>query len=101
MNCFCGNKTRHPSAKYCSDLCRQNKQLETGMEKLKINPSKHKCWSLATRFPEHIFILYECRCTSEVKHNHHFDYSRPFEVIRLCPKCHRIEHKRLKNINIS
>ena len=44
-----------------------------------------------------ISILYECPCkTDEVKQNHHFDYNRPLEVIRLCPKCHGAEHVRLR-----
>jgi hypothetical protein len=39
-------------------------------------------------------ILYECKCKSKHKENHHFDYSRPTEVIRLCSSCHKIEHRR-------
>jgi hypothetical protein len=44
-----------------------------------------------------ISILYECpHKDSSSKHFHHFDYSRPLEVIALCSECHRLEHKRLR-----
>lgn len=43
-------------------------------------------------------ILYECPCDAKRKHNHHFDYDRPYEVIRLCASCHRYEHERLKRL---
>ena len=41
-------------------------------------------------------ILYECKCRNEFKINHHFDYDRPKEIIKLCRSCHRIEHWRLR-----
>jgi len=64
----------------------------------KSNPEKAKAQSLAKYHSEKVNILYECRCRAEKKHNHHFDYSRPFEVIRLCADCHRAEHARLQKL---
>jgi hypothetical protein len=43
-------------------------------------------------------VLYECKCKDGKKLNHHFDYTKPFDVIRLCRSCHRSEHERLKKI---
>ncbi len=42
-----------------------------------------------------INIIYECPCKKEKKHNHHFNYDRPLEVMRLCVSCHKKEHSRL------
>lgn len=39
-------------------------------------------------------VIYECCCKVPHKVNHHYDYSRPREVIRLCYKCHKREHVR-------
>lgn len=46
-------------------------------------------------------IIYECKCKIGKKVNHHFDYYRPFEVIKLCHRCHVTEHYRLKNLGIT
>lgn len=43
-----------------------------------------------------IEIIYECRCAHDNKHLHHFDYSFPFKVIKLCPSCHLQEHERIR-----
>ena len=61
------------------------------------HPDKFKAQSLCKSNPEKVIVLYECCCESDdKKHNHHFDYSRAFEVINLCEKCHTIEHLRLR-----
>lgn len=31
-------------------------------------------------------------------HGHHFDYTKPLEVLWLCPQCHRDIHKKLSEI---
>lgn len=41
-----------------------------------------------------INIIYECYHNHPKKHLHHPDYSKPFEVMKLCPSCHREEHSR-------
>ena len=45
------------------------------------------------RHPERIMILFECSCDNPRKHYHHPDYDKPYEVERLCPKCHFGRHK--------
>lgn len=42
-----------------------------------------------------VVVVYECACETVDKVNHHYDYSRPLEVVRLCRQCHRREHGRL------
>jgi hypothetical protein len=39
-------------------------------------------------------VLYECPCSSSKKINHHFDYSRPLDVHKLCRSCHAKKHPR-------
>lgn len=41
-------------------------------------------------------IIYECPCKTTKKDNHHYNYNRPLEVVRLCRSCHTKEHYRLK-----
>ena len=48
------------------------------------------------KYPEKIKILYECRCKTNKKDHHHFDYKRMFEVYLLCRKCHMAEHQRIE-----
>lgn len=42
----------------------------------------------------------ECSCCGKkcIPQGHHFDYSKPLEVIWLCAGCHSAEHVRLRNI---
>lgn len=43
-----------------------------------------------------------CRdCGASDVHAHHPDYSKPLEVIWLCPPCHRAEHRAAKAVEIS
>jgi len=60
------------------------------------HPDKAKSQALCKANPGKVIVLYECSCEPDKKkHNHHFDYSRAFEVIRLCERCHVSEHNRL------
>jgi hypothetical protein len=61
-------------------------------------PERVRAGSLATYYSEHLSILYECACETngKVKHKHHHDYSKPFEVILLCKKCHSVWHSKLR-----
>ena len=36
------------------------------------------------------------RCGAENVHGHHEDYSKPLDVIWLCPPCHKQRHKEIK-----
>jgi len=63
------------------------------------HPNKSKAQDLCKKNPEKVIVLYECSCEADSKkHNHHFDYSRIFEVVRLCERCHIIEHNRLRKL---
>ena len=68
-------------------------------------PSGLEYWEYIARMRKVVFfnqdkvnVLYECACKGGKKINHHFDYSRPFDVIRLCHKCHQKEHSRLRRL---
>lgn len=37
------------------------------------------------------------RCDSIVSQAHHEDYDKPYEVIWLCPQCHKDRHQEIKN----
>lgn len=62
------------------------------------NKDKYKASCLAKSHPERLNILYECHCEAIGKHHHHFDYSKPYDVILLCDACHASEHKRLRSL---
>lgn len=66
----------------------------------KRNPAKMVASRLARHYPELLQILYECPCeiNGNGKHHHHFDYARPYEVIKLCDSCHMKEEKRLRDL---
>ncbi len=36
-------------------------------------------------------------CGNSKSQGHHPDYTKPLEVIWLCPSCHAIEHKKIKS----
>jgi len=98
----CGASRPTYNHKYC-DPCK----IETSCSFSKYSRQRYQKNSLkirsrvATRYAEvvgKLDIIYECRCKNKDKFNHHFDYDRPREVIRLCRKCHTAEHYRLKTL---
>lgn len=48
------------------------------------------------RNPSRIIILHKCDCESNIRHFHHPDYFKPYEVYDLCPACHAKEHARIR-----
>lgn len=64
----------------------------------KSNPEKQKAQSLVKSHPERLKIIYECCCVTSTKHHHHPDYSKPYDVLKLCNKCHAAEHARLRSL---
>lgn len=48
--------------------------------------------------PDKLNIVYECACEGKEKINHHFDYYKPLDVLKLCRSCHGIEHARLRRL---
>ena len=106
----CGETIGKFAKKYCDD---HNTPKKRG-ENVKINPATNRQSSIKwqkenpekvkiqrlSKYNSHLLnVLYECRCESDQKHNHHFDYSRPYEVIRLCPGCHAAEHRRIRRVS--
>lgn len=65
-------------------------------------PPKEQCnlsgWanSLCRFYPERIITLKECDC-DEKKLNHHPDYNKPFEIMKICRFCHKAEHKNMRH----
>jgi pterin-4a-carbinolamine dehydratase len=74
---------------------------KTALKWQKTHKEKVRAQSIAKANPHLLNILFECACESTKKVNHHPDYSRPYDVIRLCEKCHREEHARLRAIQKS
>ena|ERR1035441_6200612 len=62
------------------------------------NPEKRKAHQAVTNAVRDRRLLKNpCRdCPRTDVHGHHTDYSRPLDVIWLCPVHHRAEHERLK-----
>ena len=64
--------------------------------------TKHSLEELARNLvhanPQMVQIIYECPCGMDNKVLHHFDYFRPYMVLKLCTKCHGSEHKRLNTL---
>lgn len=116
-NCLvCGNEfTFIHHAKFCP-ACREGEKLKKARaywhtekykeahrrkarEWQKSNPLKTKAQYFAKKYPGQLNILYECPCSAPGKHRHHFDYTKPFDVIILCDSCHAAEHKRLRSLS--
>ena len=66
-----------------------------------LRKAKTEVSKLARTSNEPIEIIYECSCPipSEQKHWHHYDYSKPFSVIALCPFCHMHYHSHARGMN--
>lgn len=68
---------------------------------IRINRSRYPeqmiAQNLANHYPHKLIVVGSCLCKVKNKYKHHFDYSKPFNVIKLCPACHAAEHKRLRN----
>jgi hypothetical protein len=56
---------------------------------------RHDIVNLMNYHKEKVNIMGECECSSEKKVRHHPDYNKPYDVIKLCPKCHGKEHSRM------
>lgn len=68
-NGYAKNKYRY--CKNCNPYCSEDERYIT-------HPG-----SMCRRYPERIKILYECKCRDRKKENHHFDYERIYEVIKI------------------
>jgi hypothetical protein len=61
-------------------------------------PEKHHQlteWAntLCRLYPVRIVVIRKCSCVRK-KVNHHPDYSKPFEIMKLCRECHGAQHHR-------
>jgi len=82
----CGKPVRLMRNIYCSRTCK-NKEL--GFQPRGITSYSGLYWKLQRMFP----TPEPCECGEPGKHRHHRDYTKPFEIVWLCTKCHRREHQ--------
>lgn len=55
---------------------------------------KAAIWKAAQRAVQGVTKCERCGAVSKVLQRHHPDYSKPTEVIVLCPRCHAAAHKK-------
>jgi hypothetical protein len=84
--------------KFCPDCCPFDPSVVEEYERT-------KTWAeqLINLYPERIVVLAECFCGHDKVHRHHPDYTKPFEIYKMCVKCHHREHYRVNkfyNTNI-
>ena len=61
---------------------------------IKRNPEKRKAHiAMNNALRDGKLIKQPCKCGETKVHGHHEDYSKPLEVIWLCSKCHRDQHR--------
>ena len=84
------------------DPIKYKKAQEQKNKWAKENRNKNNAQQQARRavFKGTIKRLYKCERCEETENlqGHHPDYSKPLEVLWLCPKCHGAEHARLNEI---
>lgn len=51
------------------------------------------------RHPDKVTVMSECKCNTEHKVKHHPDYNEPFNVVKLCRKCHGKAHSTINKQN--
>jgi len=93
------NNGRAEKAKQWSKNWRERnheKSCEIGSAWRIKNKDKANVHLLVFRHPEKINITHECLCSDSNKEYHHADYSKPFDVMKMCRPCHKAEHKRLR-----
>lgn len=96
--CYYGPYAEHP-CKYCSrcgNLYHGRGDCANRHNKKYIIPH-----SWANRRKNELTIISECPCVHTKKYKHHPDYSKPLEIILLCPACHGAEHARLRSLATS
>lgn len=98
--CREGVRLKQARAYWHTEKCKEAHRRKA-REWQKSNPLKTKAQYFAKTYPGQLNILYECPCSAQGKHRHHFDYTKPFDVIILCDSCHAAEHKRLRSLSAS
>lgn len=63
---------------------------------IQLHGGKNMAHIAVKKYPEDIIVLYEHPCKSKMKINHHPDYNKPLEVVKMCRSCHVFEHISLK-----
>lgn len=100
-------KSMNKNIDKCRERCRLYKKTDRGR---KINEKHVKAWHAANRYKSNAqqklrravkagkIKKESCgRCRSTINiHGHHEDYSRPLNVVWLCPIHHRERHKELR-----
>ena len=115
MNCLCCEKQIKPrmyrggsTKKFCNVGCRvkyyrQNnleicnkrakKQHSTEEWRIKMNASAKLRRAVQSGKIKKPKICSECEHENNIIHGHHPDYSKPLNVVWLCPKCHVDVHR--------
>jgi hypothetical protein len=94
--------------KYCSLLCQRRNYSKLNRQKINadalIRKLKYKSHIKAreciltevraSRIPR----AYDCKCVKygeQAKEYHHVDYDKPYDVVAMCVKCHKLEHSKV------
>lgn len=84
---------------YCSSSCRRKAGNIRSKEYRKKNPDKVKAQDTLNNHIDIDKRPKACSTCGSIPsysvHGHHNDYSKPFDVIWVCPKCHARIHKEL------
>lgn len=100
----CGKELpRRGRVKYCCEHRPKPKKYPAlhrkySLQWQKENQEKVRAATRARYHAHKTVILYECACEGVEKENHHPDYALEFIVVRLCDRCHKAEHRRLRRL---
>ena len=88
---------RHPAKHTRTGVPHNDPANAKAVTKWRINNrEKRRAHDAIYKNPLKIVILAECKHTTTDKELHHPNYDKPYEVIKLCRKCHKRLHRQTK-----